>query len=431
MNPHIEEIKNLIPTIKDSLNDIDVGLPSSSQTGSMDGSELKEALKAVISDINRLTQSNHLILYFTFQEIECISTSLKTLETAVPSRTYDMICCLDTLRPLVRSYWIRNRSKAETKQIQKCEEALTDLNEVISKKEEISNQAKALLQKIADTEEAHDNLKERIVQLESTKEEADQYAKEIADQKSNAEFETATIKAKRETIDAFTEKITTREKDLEGLKDNMNKHSQAIAEMKKLNDELLDVLDENIENSKKLLNLNNSIGLSREFQAKAENLKPKLGLSFTEEKWFRVIPKLKFSNNMLKCWLILSGIFIFMAVALASNLFGISPTLQNDPWDKISRLSMISLLVTSAVFCAKQYTKSERIREEYDYKKVISATLPSFLKELEDSNTSESKYLAWAIKELHKHPLDFLNRESEKKGKTKDSKLDEFTKVQS
>lgn len=240
----------------------------------MDGSELKASLKTVISDIKRLTQKNHLILYFTRQEIETLYLTLDELKHVVSYQPDGIADCLDTLRPLVRSYWIINRSPKETEQIQECEEALINPNE----------------------------------------------------------------------------------------------------------------------------------DLGREFQAKSESLQ-------------------------FKFWLILSGLCVFMAVAFAfvftadeMKVFGISLTHQNDPWDKISHLSIISLFVSTAVFCAKQYIKNERIREIYDHKKVISASLPSFREQMESHDAVKTQYLAKTINELHEHPLDILDRKSEKKGKTEDSK---------
>jgi len=118
MNPKIQQITDLIPMIEDRLNEIDVDLASSRETGLMDGRELKKALKAVVSDIKRLTRSDHLILYFTDREIDTLYISLTEIESEVPFQPAVIAASLDALRPLVRSYWIRSRSQAEAEQIQ-------------------------------------------------------------------------------------------------------------------------------------------------------------------------------------------------------------------------------------------------------------------------------------------------------------------------
>lgn len=418
---------------------MDVDLASNQQLGFMDGRELKEALKAVISDVKRLTRSNHLILYFTPPEIDTLHTSLTQLNSAVPSQPAQIAASVNTLRPLVRSYWIRNRSQAETEQIQECEEALSDLNEIISRKDEIFNQAEALLQQVAVTKETLDGLKNEITQLESIKAKANQDIAEIAAQKSKAESETATVEAKRGTIDAFTEKIASREKDLEDLKADTEAYNKTLEKLKALNDQRQAELASMTNDAKNALNLNTAIGLSREFQAKAESLKPRFGFALSEEKLFWIFPKLKVTN-FIGYWLVASGAFVILALTLALalmagevNIFGVSLTFQNDAWHQmLGRLSIVGLLVTAAVFCAKQYTKNGRLLEEYAYKKVVSATLPSFLQQLEGreiTNTSiESKYLIRAIEELHEHPLEYLKGGIGKNNKSGDFKMDEFLK---
>lgn len=441
MNPKIQQISDLIPSIEESLNDIDIDLTSNQQLGFMDGRELKEALKSVISDIKRLTRSNHLILYFTPPEIETLHTSLTQLNSAVPSQPPQIAASINALRPLVRSYWIRNRSQAETDQIQECEEALSDLNEIISRKDEIFSQAEALLKEVATTKETLDNLKNEITQLEAIKAKANQDVAQIANQKSKAESETATVEAKRATIDAFTEKIASREKDLEDLKADTTAHSETLDALKALNEERQAELSSMIDQAKNALNLNTAVGLSREFQAKAESLKPRFGFALSEEKITGKIPKIKVTN-FIGYWLVASGAFVVLALTLALalmagevNVFGISLTFQNDAWHQmLGRLSIVGLLVTAAVFCAKQYTKNGRLLEEYAYKKVVSATMPSFLQQLEGreitTTSLESKYLIRAIEELHEHPLEYLNGVKEKSDKSGDFQMEEFAKVQ-
>ena len=438
MNPKIQQISDLLPDLEEKLNEIDPELPSNAQSGFMDGRELKEALRVVISDIKRLTRSNHLILYFTPPEIDQLHSSLSQLVSFIPNQIPQIAAPLNVLRPLVRSYWIRNRSQAETEQIQSCEEAVADLQEIISRKDQISSQAEVLQNQVSETAEVLEELKKEIAQLEAVKTKADQDAAQIVSHKSKAESETATVEAKRATIDAFTEKIASREKDLEDLKADTNAYAETLGNLETLNKKRQAELSEMIEDAKKALNLNTAIGLSREFQAKAESLRPRFGFTFSKEKLFWKIPKLK-TTNFIGYWLVGSGVFIVLALTLALALmageveiFGATLKFQKDEWHQVmGRLSIVGLLVSAAVFCAKQFTKNGRILEEYAYKKVVSATLPSFLKQLdglEVDSSLASKYLIRAIEELHEHPLGFLNGST---NKADEFKLDELTKVQS
>lgn len=114
MNPKVQQIADLLPELEEKINEIDLELPSNPQSGFLDGRELKEALRVVVSDVKRLTRSNHLILYFTPPEIDQLHSSLSQLVGFVPNQIPQIAAPLNILRPLVRSYWIRNRSQAET-----------------------------------------------------------------------------------------------------------------------------------------------------------------------------------------------------------------------------------------------------------------------------------------------------------------------------
>ena len=442
MNPKIQQITDLLPELEEKINEVNPESPSNPQSGFMDGRELKEALRVVVSDIKRLTRSNHLILYFTPPEIDQLHSSLSQLVGFVPNQIPQIAAQLNVLRPLVRSYWIRNRSQAETEQIQGCEEAVADLQEIISRKDQISGQAEDLQNQVSDTREQLDELKKEIAQLEAVKTKANQDATEIVTHKSKAESETATVEAKRATIDAFTEKIASREKDLEDLKVNTAAHAKTLEELEELNDKRQAELSAMIDDAKRALNLNTAIGLSGEFQAKAESLRPRFGFTLSDEKLFWKIPKIK-AANFIGYWLVGSGVFVVLALILALALMAGEVkfsgdtllTFQNDAWHQVlGRLSIVGLLVTAAIFCAKQYTKNGRLLEEYAYKKVVSASLPSILQELEGrqhtTESLESKYLIQAIEELHQHPLAFLDKSPQKGTNQSNAILEEYSKVQ-
>ena len=442
MNPNIQKISDLLPAFEDKIDEIDPELPSNSRMGFMDGRELKDALKAVASDIRRLTRSNHLILYFTPAEISQINSSLSQIATYIPNQVNQIAAQLDVLRPLVRSYWIRNRSQAETKEIQSCEEALADLSEIISRKEEISTHAEEFQAALVKTRDRLTELNTGIIQLEAIKGNANEGLANIVSYKSKAESETATVEAKRATIDAFTEKIASREKDLEDLKANTEAHAETIRELEKINDRRQAELSVMIEDAKKALNLNTAIGLSREFQAKAESLRPRFGFTLSDEKLLLGIPKIRVTN-FIGYWLVGSAAFVVLALTLALalmagevNVLGVNLTFRQDEWHQVmGRLTIVGLLVSAAVFCAKQYTKNGRILEEYAYRKVISATMPSFLKQIEGREMTptslESQYIIRAIDELHEHPLDFLDHRKDKGGMFEGAQTEEFLKNQS
>nr|WP_315455425.1 hypothetical protein [uncultured Prevotella sp.] len=87
----------------------------------------------------------------------------------------------------------------------------------------------------------------------------------------------------------------------------------------------------------------------------------------------------------------------------------------NHMWIQIAgKLSMIPLLVTAAVFCARQFSKQKTLLEDYGYKLTLAKSMVAFSEELRDKDPEKYKdYLTKVLEEIHQDPLRVRPKEVE------------------
>ncbi len=77
----------------------------------------------------------------------------------------------------------------------------------------------------------------------------------------------------------------------------------------------------------------------------------------------------------------------------------------------VSRLSIVPLVLAGVWFCATQYIKQKNILEDYAYKRVLALSMISFREEISQTTPKEvSSYMKAVLNELHKPPLDSLDK---------------------
>jgi hypothetical protein len=413
MHPNITTIKNTLDQLKSCLKEVNPeGIPQN-QIPDIDPIDFIKSFRMICSDIKRLTSIDHLTVYFTDAEIKSISQQITNSVSHIKANQFTHANnCLNILRPLVRSYWIRNRSNAEAERYAKCEEKLADLEGLISNRNDLVKQLNQVSEQLKVSKEIISEIEIKLSQIETLEIAAETTKKSIDSKEVEVEESLAEINSKEEVIKAFAEKIAQRETQIENqaaatkaYENTLKKiEEEKTASDKKFTDYVIDKKQEIhqiIENAAEALNLRNAQGLSREFKTKADSLKPGYGISGNGANW----------------WLIAAGIFVFGAIGLSIWLLldGMSSTggnIQSPPkniwYQLVGRISMIGLLVTAAVFCARQFTKASRLFEDYAYRKIIIASLPGFLLQLEkmdETDSLEAKYLTKVLDEINIHPL--------------------------
>lgn len=79
----------------------------------------------------------------------------------------------------------------------------------------------------------------------------------------------------------------------------------------------------------------------------------------------------------------------------------------------IARIAISPIALIGVWFSGNQYIKQKQIIEDYAYKKTIALSLISFKNEIKNAETNhERDYILDALKELHKSPLDSLERKN-------------------
>lgn len=319
------------------------------------------------------------------------------------------------------------------------------LEELAAAKSQLDTTTANFRDQLSTLQQSYDSLKEQIDEIPtlhssatSTEskitalhEEAVEQLTTIKETVASAEKEEAAIEANRKTIDQFTQKITNRETQLEKQEKATNDYLSKLTKMEEAHISSEETFKQYVGDSKELieslikeatlaLELNTARGLSKEFQTKAAALKPTLGFTF-KKSWFPFKPH----GNGSGWWLFGSGVFIafsiFIAIALIAGevtLWGIELKFQNDAWHQmVGRLSIVGLLVTASVFCAKQFTKARNLYEDYAYRQILTSSLPAFLKQLEEFADSESmgaQYLQQVLEEVKTHPTRELAKNEDK-----------------
>lgn len=92
---------------------------------------------------------------------------------------------------------------------------------------------------------------------------------------------------------------------------------------------------------------------------------------------------------------------------LAASKDKISPLLLAYPWLIIvGRAVAVSICLSAAAFCARQYTKQKQLAEDYGYKSVLAKSIVAFTQEIKKSDDSKvAEYLTTVLTEIHRDPL--------------------------
>lgn len=198
-------------------------------------------------------------------------------------------------------------------------------------------------------------------------------------------------------------KIKNDEQDVENKKLGINSFHENIDEYKKSIEELkqnaIYLFDKKTEvnqilsEAQKALKLNSAIGISAAFSSQYESAKKEANVSF----W-------KFSINL---WIL--GAIVFLSAAIGITIWIATGDLSNDHNGIsliIARIVAVTISLTGATFCAKQYIKQKNIAEDYAYKAVLSKSIVAFTDEIKKQDQAKvADYLTRVLEEIHKDPL--------------------------
>ena len=156
-------------------------------------------------------------------------------------------------------------------------------------------------------------------------------------------------------------------------------------------------IDNLIISAENALNLKSTEGISAAFNTKEAE----------SSKWYKTVFWIIGAVLFL---LLALGIVVFMLYNTGTNTIPISEVIRQT----ITRIIALSILITGATFCAKQYIKQKNIAEDYAYKAVLSKSIVAFASEIKNKDTTQvAEYLTKVLSEIHKDPLRERNNKND------------------
>ncbi|MGP1460860.1 MAG: hypothetical protein ACTTKF_04685 [Bacteroides sp.] len=277
---------------------------------------------------------------------------------------------------------------------QLLEDAKKDRERIIEISDNATEKANTIVTKEKEISELLTQSETTKTEIESVRDELKRVASAIQEdytESSKAKSQTITH---REEVQEFVEEIQGHQDAIEKQAEQF-KRFEAVLEQNKIEQkQYLDDALKLINESKQALSYTTSVGLSTSFDTQCKALRG----------W---------KGSKLWSWLVAAVIAIIGVICIGIWLI----TEHHQPingdtsaiWIQIvGKISMIPLLVTATIFCAKQYGKQKRLLEDYSYKLVLARSMVAFSEELKDKDPDKHKeYLSMVLHEILQDPLRY------------------------
>lgn len=198
-------------------------------------------------------------------------------------------------------------------------------------------------------------------------------------------------------ITDFSTRVEKREQQLIKQQSKTEEYEKYLEQYGKQQQEILTESKKLIDSAKKALKYKTAEGISASIQGQYENAK---------SKW-STVP-----------WLLSAVIFVVLTLLFGFLIVGGSIEILSlklnyidisDNWSLlVGRIILLPILITGAVFSAKQYTKQKNIIEDYAYKMVLTQSIVGFSEQLlkiKDTNEGYQAYIEKVLEELLQDPL--------------------------
>ena len=358
----LENIQENLPSLRQYVTENFANSLDTGQWGSENEyapNDILKELQSLITDLTTLVKNpGHFISLSTRDERNIIHSILSDLSVYVTRKDLvSVTSLLDRLKPYLRPYHLSTDKKrmvvfrTEIDKLSVSMERITQLLEGAKTKEasisEISNAIQEKVESITVDGEAISELLAKSEgaknEIATLKEEVEQIAATIkACYAESSEAKTTAI-AHRDEIQEFAEEIQSHQKKLQKQAVQFESFNETLEQNTAEQKRYLDVAQRLIEDAKQALSYTTSVGLSASFDTQCKDLVGKNGFKL----WSWLIAAVIAVGGVI-------GIGIWLAIE-ASNPPEADGSLI---WIQIvSKLSMVPLLVTAAIFCANQYNK--------------------------------------------------------------------------
>ena len=367
-------------------------------------------IQNIITDLTCLVENpEYFIRLSTYDDRSSIHSYLSQLSSYVsnPSPS-NIVSPLDYLKKLLRPYNLRTDRKRMIVFQQKIDELTRKAEQLTRVLKEIQNKESNINQIASDVSDQANIISEKkelietlLKQSEETKEQLDNLKEELEEvaentrssQSASSEAKTKTI-AYRDEVQEFVEEINEHQKQIEKQNAQFEVFKETLDKNTTEQRQYLEDALKLIEQSKLALSYTTSVGLSSSFDTQCQELKGKCGYKL----WIWMVAAI-----ITIIGVILIGVWLINGNHQVSNE-NISPM-----WMQIvGKISMIPLLVTATVFCAKQYTKQRNLLEDYAYKRTLAQSMVAFSEELREKDSERYReYLSMVLSEIHQDPLRY------------------------
>lgn len=365
-------------------------------------------IQNIITDLTCLVEHpDYFIRLSTYDDRNSIHTCLSQIINYVKSPSpSSVVTPLDNLKKLLRPYNLRTDKKRMIvfqqkidELTRKAEQLALVLEEVKSKESNINQISNDVSEQANVISEKKESIATLLKQSEETKEQLDNLREELEDvakeigtfQSTSSEAKNKTI-AYRDEITKFVEEINEHQKRIEMQNAQFEVFKETVDKNTTEQRQYLEEAFKLIEQSKLALSYTTSTGLSSSFDAQCQDLKGKYGYKL----WIWIVAAI----------ITIIGV-ILIGIWLINGNHQVSYENISPMWMQIvGKISMIPLLVTATIFCAKQYTKQRNLLEDYAYKRTLAQSMVAFSEELREKDPERYReYLSMVLSEIHQDPF--------------------------
>ena len=395
----IQQISDQIKQVEQALQSFAPGQHEGKRYGSegeYTPQSLKAGIKAILTDLRGLVKAhNKFVQLSNHGERNTIHDCLANIVSLLTQEAYsDVANYLDTLKSIIRTYGIRGSSETQSaleERANRLNDQCSIFEDNINKIENIAAKAEQADEKFQSAEEAFKSLSTAFDELQSKH---DQIANlQNLSQENHQTIESALTSAKNHenNINSFVQRVEKREAQLDKQEQTTTAYQEQLMFFEKERKEKLEEADGLIKKAREALQYTTSAGVSAAFSGRYEELKK-------SEKW-----------NLL--WLLGAVAFFGVAVWIGFEFLLGKPRTSPEALSSagsaiyfaIQKITMMSVAIYAAWFCASQYTKYKNTLEDYGYKSVLAKSLIAFLDTLKGEE--RENYLNKVLNEIHKDPL--------------------------
>ncbi len=385
----IQQIEEKIEQIESALNNFATDEHKDERYGpeqEYTSQSLKSDLMACLTDLRGLVESpSRFVQLSTHDDRNGILGFLNNIVGVIEQENYSNLATdLDGIKSIIRNYNVRGSSETQTileERANRINAQCSILGEKIQTIEKIKIKAKQSEEKIQTAETRIDGLNNLISELQNKHSQTDDLQNAAQQNKQTIEEMLTSAKSHEEVINNFSQRVEQREQQLDQQEQKTTAYQENLALFEEEHKEKLEQAKKLIDQARDALSYTTSAGISAAFNER-----------YIEERG---------KGRKSLWWLIgaaafvCGGIWVGFQWTTNTQSIGLGLTL--------SRIAIMSLVLSAAWFCAGQYVKYKNTLEDYGYKTVLAKSMVAFLDQL--SGEERERYLEMVLFEIHQDPL--------------------------